>query len=226
MIKGPNSSNRQGLEKQRWRQHFQSLIKQHRGVNHCFPERFKWGSREGREAEASFEREDAKILRQLKNLLFSQPEGSLCLSYFPRCDEVDIRPLWQDLPHLHWAFPTFSSYTFQFRKGPNKGPVHKNSISSSSSIFSSSSSSSSRDEEGVKVKEKEKKATVSFFQVPLYPLYPHLMMKQMQGASYCPLQETLTVSMNPSKTFVKRLPSRKLLVLWFRHLPLTKKDED
>ena len=89
-------------QKQHWRSYFQSLRNQHRNPKtSCSPERFQWKKEE-------FSAEDKGILSSLKALLSSQQlRGSLWLSYFPRCDEVDIRPLWQELPQLNWAFPSF-----------------------------------------------------------------------------------------------------------------------
>ena len=187
--------NKQGLEKQRWRCHFKSLINQHFGKS-CFPERFKW-------ERVSLKREDERILSQLKGLLSSQLKACLWLSYFPRCDEVDIRSLWQELTHLEWAFPSFSyshprSYShsrshFQFHKGTD-------TIGADAGIGADIGAGIGKDKD---IGKDKKNFRPSFFQVH-FSHWSHLK-NQMQGASYCPWQKEVYCIYEPKQNLCREV---------------------
>ena len=178
-LKTEKTPRKKPFAKRHWRRYFQSLREEHHKTD-CFSDRFTWSL-------SALKEEDKQILSQLKKLLslFSNPDLSdlsdlsesdgesgsknsppLWLSYFPRCDEVDVRPLWEELPHFQWALPSISAF-----------PV----------ISSVSSGASSH---GVEAKaegalSQSKEILPSFFQVHL----SRQLREQMQGASYCRFQK-------------------------------------
>ena len=198
-----NNPNEQDSVKRCWRQHFRSLGQEHRKTN-CSPDRFKW-------SKSSLKREDQQILSRLKSLLslsFPPPaplspllqtqRAPLWLSYFPQCNEVDVRPLWQELPHFQWAFPSLSAFP------PSSSSLP--SSYSSSSPSSSSSWSSSPSDEGFP----QNHPKPSFFQVHLSdPLMKRQMEEhmeeQMEGASHCRLQKNTYCIYAPKQECCKKV---------------------